>query len=51
MVIMMATRPEGLIPSKRRKRELHTSGEAAVHMSESFSDVQRDVGHVDGPRP
>jgi branched-chain amino acid transport system permease protein len=46
MVVMMAWRPEGILPSKRRARELHPSDEAALdEMNQTLYDAQHDTAH------
>jgi len=44
MVVMMAWRPQGLLPSKRRAAELAEEGEAAEEESETLYDAQHDTG-------
>jgi ABC-type branched-subunit amino acid transport system permease subunit len=44
LVFMMLFRPEGLFPSRRRKRELHAAedlGEGAVESVEPLSELDR----------
>jgi branched-chain amino acid transport system permease protein len=44
MVVMMAWRPQGILPSKRRARELHPEGEAALdEMNQTLYDAQHDT--------
>ncbi len=44
MVIMMAVKPEGLIPSKRRARELHPDDEKALdETNQTLYDAQHDT--------
>lgn len=46
MVIMMAWRPEGLFPSKRRAAELRPDNDEIADVeSEQLYDAQHDVGH------
>jgi len=51
MVIMMAVRPQGLIPSSRRARELLATGDDAVRESAVLEEVRDDVGMTDYTRP
>ena len=45
MVLMMALRPQGIIPSKRRARELHPEDEGlADEMNETLYDAQHESG-------
>jgi branched-chain amino acid transport system permease protein len=41
LVVMMAMRPEGLVPSARRKAELHPDEETAKHENVSVYDVEQ----------
>lgn len=46
MVVMMAWKPEGILPSKRRARELHPDDEAALdEMNQTLYDAQHDTAH------
>lgn len=46
MVLMMALKPEGLLPSSRRARELHPESEAdAEESNETLYDAQHDSAH------
>ncbi len=46
MVIMMAWRPQGIVPSKRRARELAPDSEAALDESnQTLYDAQHDTAH------
>ncbi|HJZ46758.1 MAG TPA: hypothetical protein VKE41_06315 [Roseiflexaceae bacterium] len=40
LVVMMAVRPEGLVPSARRKAELHASEEVAAQESVDLFDIE-----------
>ena len=45
MVVMMAWRPQGIIPSKRRARELHPDTEKMLdEENETLYDAQHDTG-------
>ena len=46
MVFMMAVRPQGLIPSSRRSRELHATGSDAVRESTTLEDERNKVGET-----
>jgi branched-chain amino acid transport system permease protein len=39
LVVMMLVRPEGLLPSERRKAELHAEDEALIHENADVADV------------
>lgn len=45
MVLMMAVRPEGMIPSKRIARELHGSDSEIKNENQSLYDVSHDSSH------
>jgi branched-chain amino acid transport system permease protein len=48
MVIMMAWRPQGMIPSKRRAQELHPEDERALEdEDQSLWDLDNGTGHPD----
>jgi len=44
MVLMMAVRPQGLIPSQRRARELLATGDDAVRESTNLFDERNEIG-------
>ena len=45
MVVMMAWRPQGIIPSKRRARELHPESEGQLDVeNETLYDAQNETG-------
>jgi branched-chain amino acid transport system permease protein len=46
MVFMMAVRPQGLIPSKRKARELLSSGDDAVRASSNLEEMRDEVGET-----
>jgi branched-chain amino acid transport system permease protein len=41
LVLMMLVRPEGLLPSERRKAELHAEGEVAVQEQTGAYDIEQ----------
>ncbi|HEY8694301.1 MAG TPA: hypothetical protein VIR57_16355, partial [Chloroflexota bacterium] len=43
LVLMMLFRPEGLLPSSRRARELHASPEIAAAESQELYDVSTEA--------
>jgi branched-chain amino acid transport system permease protein len=51
MVIMMAFRPQGLIPSVRRARELLSTGSDAVRASSNIEELRDKVGETDYTQP
>ena len=46
MVLMMAVRPQGLIPSSRRARELLATGSDAVRESSTLEEMRHHVGET-----
>jgi branched-chain amino acid transport system permease protein len=40
LVLIMRFRPEGLLPSARRRRELHATGEDAAAESQELFDIR-----------
>jgi branched-chain amino acid transport system permease protein len=40
LILIMRFRPEGLLPSARRRRELHATGEDAAAESQQLFDVR-----------